>query len=227
MSTQTLIELIAAATLFTGGHFLLSHRPIRAALVRGLGETKFLALYSVIMLIALGWMMVSYQRAPVQLLWPTPTWADDLALWLMPVAFVLLAGGLRPDNPTAIGALGRRQAALPAFFAITRHPFLWAATLWSLVHIPANGDVASLILFGSLLLLALLGTFAIDAKLRARDPARWREVAARTSNLPFAALVTGRARLVATALVRPAIVGLLLYAIFLYGHRWLFGVSPL
>lgn len=227
MLKQTLVELIVAATLLTGGHFLLSHRPVRTGLVRGLGETKFLALYSVIMLIALGWMMVSYQRAPVQVLWPTPTWAHDLALWLMPVAFILLAGGLRPDNPTSVGALGRRQVALPAFFAITRHPFLWAVTLWSLVHIPANGDVASLILFGSLLLLAFLGTFAIDAKLRARDPQRWREVALRTGNVPFAAIVTGRARLPATALIRPAIIGLLLYAIFLYGHRWLFGVSPL
>lgn len=227
MSTQTLVELIAAATLFTGGHFLLSSRPIRAVLVRALGEPKFLALYSVIMLLALGWMMVSYQRTPVQWVWPTPAWADDLALWLMPIAFILLAGGLRPDNPTAVGALHRRQAPLPAFFAITRHPFLWAVTLWSLVHLPANGDVASLILFGSLLLLALFGTFAIDAKLRGRDPQRWHDVARRTSNVPFAAVAAGRARLAPTALIRPTVIGLLLYAVFLYGHRWLFGVSPL
>lgn len=227
MLTQTLVELIVAATLFTGGHFLLSSRPIRAALVRALTEPRFLALYSVIMLLSFGWLVVSYLRAPVQVLWATPPWAHPVALWIMPFAFVLLAGALRPDNPTAVGTLGKRNVPLPAFVAITRHPFLWAVTLWAVVHIPANGDVASLILFGSLLALALFGTLAIDAKLRARDPQRWKKLAIATSNLPFAAIVAGRAKLAPSALLRPLVIGITLYVIVLYSHRWIFGVSPL
>lgn len=225
--TQSFTEMITAAVVFTGGHFLLSSRHVRARLVAALSEPRFLALYSVIMLLSFGWLIVSYLRAPLQLLWATPAWAHDFALWLMPFAFVLLAGALRPDNPTAVGTLGKRNVPLPAFVAITRHPFLWAATLWAVVHIPANGDLASLILFGSLLILALAGTFAIDAKLRARDPQRWKKLAAATSNVPFAAVLAGRAKLVPTALLRPLVIGIALYVIVLYSHRWIFGVSPL
>ena len=227
MSLSPFIELLAAATLCTGGHFLLSSPPVRARLVGILTEPHFLALYSVIMLLAYGWLIVSYLRAPIQLLWPTPAWAPDVALWVMPFAFVLVAGAARPDNPTAVGTLGKRNAPLPAFFAITRHPFLWAVTLWSTVHIAANGDVASVILFGSQLVLALLGTIVIDAKRRERDPQRWSELAAATSNIPFAAIVAGRARFSPSALLWPATFGVGAYLILLFSHRWLFGVSPL
>jgi uncharacterized membrane protein len=32
---------------------------------------------------------------------------------------------------------------------VTRHPFLWGVAVWAFVHLIANGDVASLMLFGS------------------------------------------------------------------------------
>lgn len=228
MLTQSLIELLIAALLFSGGHFVLSGPHVRARLVRVLGEPKFLALYSVLMLISFGWMIVSFLRTPVEIVWDAPAWSRGFALGVMPVAFILLAGALRPDNPTAIGTLGaKRQRSVPGFFAITRHPFLWAVTLWSVAHLIANGDIASIVLFGSLLVLALFGTVAIDAKRHRRDPLRWRQVAATTSNLPFVAIVTGRAKLVPRALVWPVALGLALYVVFLAGHRWLFGVSPL
>lgn len=227
MLTQTLIELIVAAMLFTGGHFLLSSTRIRARLVGALTEPKFLAVYSVLMLLSLGWLIVSYLRAPMHVLWPTPAWANDLALWVMPLAFILIAGAARPDNPTAVGTLGKPNAPIPEFFNITRHPFLWAVVLWATVHIIANGDLASVILFGSQGVLALFGTLAIDAKRRARDPQGWRKLAAATSNVPLAAILTGRAKLSLRSLLRPVTIGIALYLLFLYGHRWLFGVSPL
>lgn len=227
--TQSFAELITAAVVFTGGHFLLSSRHVRARLVAALSEPRFLALYSVIMLISFGWLVVSYLRAPVETVWATPSWAPGFALLLMLFAFILLAGALRPDNPTAVSTLTskKRGGALPGFFAITRHPFLWAVVLWSVAHIAANGDVASLILFASQLVLALFGTLAIDAKRRARDPQQWKKLAAATSNIPFAAILVGRATLGPQPLLWPVILGIALYVIVLYSHHWMFGVSPL
>jgi uncharacterized membrane protein len=78
---------------------------------------------------------------------------------------------------------------------ITRHPFLWGVALWALVHLIVNGDLAAFILFGSLLVLALVGTVSIDAKRRRAFGEQWTQFAGVTSNIPFAAVVTGRNRL--------------------------------
>jgi uncharacterized membrane protein len=78
---------------------------------------------------------------------------------------------------------------------ITRHPFLWGVALWASVHLIINGDLASLILFGSLLLLAVGGTLSIDAKRRRNGGEQWIKFAEVTSDVPFAAIAAGRNRL--------------------------------
>src|SRR5262249_16249422 len=67
--------------------------------------------------------------------------------------------------------------------------------LWALVHLIVNGDLASLILFGSLLVLAVGGTAAIDAKRRRSFGEQWMQFAAVTSNVPFAGIVAGKNQL--------------------------------
>jgi uncharacterized membrane protein len=98
---------------------------------------------------------------------------------------------------------------------ITRHPFLWGVALWAAVHLIVNGFVAPLVLFGSLLTLAVIGTTAIDAKRRRNFKEQWTSFAAVTSNIPFAAIITGRNQL------RPALAEIgvwrLLIAIVVYG----------
>jgi len=104
---------------------------------------------------------------------------------------------------------------------ITRHPFLWGVALWALVHLIVNGDLASLILFGSLLVLALGGTAAIDAKRRRSFGEQWMQFAAVTSNVPFAAIVAGKNRLgpavVEIGVWRP-LVAIVVYAVAFYLH---------
>ncbi len=84
----------------------------------------------------------------------------------MPIAFTFLLGGFMARNPTAVGQ--ESQIATvgqgTGLVRITRHPFQWAVVLWSVAHIIANGDVASLLFFGSLGTLSLAGTFLIDMK---------------------------------------------------------------
>ena len=111
---------------------------------------------------------------------------------------------------------------------ITRHPFLWGVALWALVHLIVNGDLASLILFGSLLLLALGGTVAIDAKRRHRFRSGSAHFAQTTSGVPFAAILSGRNRiglaLSEIGIIRP-LVAVLAYALIFYFHGRLFGAS--
>jgi uncharacterized membrane protein len=104
---------------------------------------------------------------------------------------------------------------------ITRHPFLWGVSLWALVHLIVNGDLASLILFGSLLVLALGGTATIDAKRRRSFGEQWMQFAAVTSNVPFAAIVVGKNQLgpavVEIGFWRP-LVAIFVYAVAFYLH---------
>jgi uncharacterized membrane protein len=93
-----------------------------------------------------------------------------------------------------------------------------------------NGDAASLLFFGSLAVLALLGAVLIDAKNALRKGDAWVRWATLTSNIPFFAIVQGRQNLGVAireiGWIRLAVV-VVLYAALLHGHRWLFGVSPL
>jgi uncharacterized membrane protein len=52
-------------------------------------------------------------------------------------------------------------------------------------------DVASWIFFGTLVFVALTGTISIDAKRRRVLGEAWKDYAARTSNIPFVAILSG------------------------------------
>ena len=56
--------VVVASVAFVGSHFLLSH-PLRGPLVRVVGEKGFLGIYSLVAFLTLGWMVMTYKRAPV------------------------------------------------------------------------------------------------------------------------------------------------------------------
>ena len=229
MFTATLTELFLATLVFVGGHFAISSTALRPALVKRLGEKRYQGLFSVLMLFALVWMVFSYAHAPMSILWPQTAAARYLPLVVMPFALILTVGGLRPDNPTMVGGSCRNlDRERPGIFAVTRHPFLWGVTLWASSHLAPNGDMKSLIMMGGMLVLSLGGTFAIDAKTRRDQPEDWRCLMDATSNLPFAAIFAGRARFDLRSIGWMAPVGgFVAYALLLWLHTWLFGVSPL
>src|SRR3546814_6752710 len=77
----------------------------------------------------------------------------------MPVAAVLLVAGITTRSPTAVGgdAVLDDPRTVRGILTITRHPFLNATGLWALAHLAANGDLASILLFGALALLSYAG----------------------------------------------------------------------
>lgn len=228
MLTASLAELLLAALAFTGGHFLLSSTPLRGRLVGRLGETGFQGAFSAFALVTLVWLIWSYVRAPYAELWPPPVWARHLALTLMPPVLILMAAALRKDNPTSgTGNPGDIDPGRLGVFSITRHPLMWAIAAWAALHLLANGDAASVIFFGGFLVLAAGGTLAIDAKKRAHQPEAFQALAARTSNLPFAAILSGRTRFSTDRLLLPAVIGLAMYGALLFLHPYLFGVAVL
>lgn len=224
-------NLIAAAVFFLGIHFGVSGTRLRDRLVGAVGKRVFQGLFALASLVGLIWMAKAYSRAP-----PVPLWGQLLALKpiaapLVLIAFAFVVIGISTPSPTSAGMESQltREVQVRGITRITRHPFLWGTALWALVHFVINGDAPSSILFGSLLLLALGGTASIDAKRRRIYGERWDEFARQTSNVPFAAIITGRNRLGPAlreiGVVRPLIAILIFAAVFAL-HGRLFG-APL
>jgi uncharacterized membrane protein len=133
-------------------------------------------------------------------------------------------------NPTAVGgeALLAEKEAAKGIQRITRHRFLWGIAFWSSTHLILNGDFASLVFFGSLLLVAIGGTFSIDEKRRKALGEAWDRFAGITSNLPFLAVIQGRNSFQISEIGWwPAVLAVMLYGLILHFHRTLFGGSPL
>jgi uncharacterized membrane protein len=221
-----------AGAFLLGSHFGISSTGLRARLIDRLGEKAYLGLYSIVALVALVLLVMAYESAPFVLLWTASIWMWFVPLLVMPFALLFLVGGLSAPNPTAVGqdALLEKELGPRGVLRITRNPVMWAIGLWAAAHMVPNGDAASLLFFGSLAVLALLGAVLIDAKNALRKGDAWVRWATLTSNIPFLAIVQGRQNLGVAireiGWIRLAVV-VVLYAALLHGHRWLFGVSPL
>jgi len=222
-------QLVLAVAFLLATHFDIASTRLRGVLVARLGEGWYRAVYSLIALVAFVLLARAYDRAPYLELW-SAGWTPYATAVLMVLASILAVAGLTTPNPTAVGQEKALEGAEPVrgVLRVTRHPFLWAVGLWAIGHGLANGDLASLLLFGGLGALALVGTLLIDAKLRARLGDRWRSFAGSTSNLPLLAVARGRQRLAPGEIGWLRLIGgVTLYVLLVFAHPWLFGVPAL
>ena len=220
-------SLVLAALFFAGIHLGVAGTGLRDRLIATMGG-GYRAVFSAASLAGLVWLVIAYRHAPYLPSWGMPEWWKPVAIVLMLPAFLLVVIGLATPNPTAVGQEERVGKAPEGIVRVTRHPFLTGVALWALVHLVANGDWASLVFFGAFAVVAGAGTVSIDAKRRrALGDARWQAFAARTSIVPFAAIVEGRNEFSAAEIGawRP-LVGVVAYALMLGGHADIIGVSP-
>jgi len=181
--------LIVGLALFFGVHLVPSVPELRARLVAIAGARPYSGLFALVsalglVLIVLGYgSMQGLGRGNPQL-WVPPAWAKHLTM-------LLVAAYIPSRLRTAV-----------------RHPMLAAVALWAFSHLLVNGDLASVLLFGSFLVYA--GYDVISANRRA------------------AVGPLGKAR---GGLVQDMVaitVGLALYALLLvWGHRVLTGIPLL
>lgn len=114
---------------------------IRALLIRGIGEPLFAVFYSVLSAIGLALIVYGHILAhPSANIWNPPEWSRTVALVAVPASLVFLVATYLPSH----------------IRSVTRHPMTLAVVLWSGSHLLANGEVASVALFGGFFVWSLV-----------------------------------------------------------------------
>jgi uncharacterized membrane protein len=160
--------LILGLVLFIGTHSFTMARGPRAGMLGRFGEGPYKGIYSLLSLAGIVLIAIGFGRYRSQgyiPVWDPPVWTRHLSLLLVWFAFVCLAAAYLP---------GRIKARL-------KHPMLAGVKIWALAHLIANGDLGSILLFGSFLAWAVAAR--ISTKRRdevvphggpASSPAGWR-----------------------------------------------------
>ena len=127
--------LVVAALAFLGTHFVAS-TPLRPALINAMGRWPYVAAYSTLAFVTLGWMIWAYAQAPREILW---IGLRHLPSLVMPFVFILIACGYW-RNPTIVGAEKLLKSDDPArgIIRVTRHPIMWGIMLLAAAHIVAQ-----------------------------------------------------------------------------------------
>ncbi len=209
--TGSLWSLAIALAIFIGVHMVPVVPGLRAALIGALGKRAYRALFSVPSIAGIVWIIFAHMDAPQNLLWDDPGWLRLIPLAVMPLVLILLAGQT---------SKGMQK--------VTRHPMLWAVFLWAAAHLIANGDTASVMLFGAMIVFALIDQPLADARTRREKPEAWAETSAETSAIPFLAALQGRAKpsLKEIGYGRSA-AALVIYLVALFAHEHVIGLSAL
>jgi len=143
---------------FLGGHALVTMRPQRAALIARLGgEGAYKGLFSLLALI--GIVLIAYgfslYRAGGWIdVWIPPRWTRHVAHTLVWPAVICVVAAYVPCQI-------RR---------VLKHPMLVGVKLWALAHLIANGDLGSIILFGSFLAWAVYDRISLKHRGDAAPP---------------------------------------------------------
>jgi uncharacterized membrane protein len=184
-----MIYLYSGIILFFGMHLVPGFAGVKQGLLTRLGAKGYRALFAIIAAIGLGLMIWGRAVSGHDAVFEPPDWGKTATFILVLPAFILLA---------AANMKGRIRK-------IVRHPMLLGVLLWSAGHLLANGDWASLWLFGSFALFSLVAMLSPNLR---GAPASFEVNPAHD--------------------IRAVVGGIVLYGVFVaFLHGWLIGVSPI
>lgn len=144
--------LIVGLIVFFAAHSFTTLREARAGLVARLGEGPYKIAHSLVSLAGLVliiWGFGTYRAEGYIPLWDPPIGLRHAATLLLLPAMVLLAAAYAPAG---------------LIKGVTQHPMLTGVKLWAFAHLLANGDLGSVILFGTFLAWAAYDRIAVKRR---------------------------------------------------------------
>jgi uncharacterized membrane protein len=152
-----LLVMILGLVLFLGAHTMPAQPALRARMIGSVGEGGYkvgYALASLAGLVLIVWGFAHYRDAGMWPVWAPPKVFKHITLALMlPAVILVVASFIR----------GRIYTTL-------KHPMLAGIKLWAAAHLLANGDLGSIILFGSFLGWAVFARISLKHRPGAGGP---------------------------------------------------------
>ena len=152
-----LLVLILGLILFLGVHTLTTQRKLRAQLIAVTGEGGYKIGYTLASFAGLAliiWGFALYRATGWINVWNPPTALKHITVALMlPAVILVIASYIR----------GRIYTTL-------KHPMLTGVKLWAAAHLLANGDLGSIVLFGSFLAWAVFDRISLKHRSDAGAP---------------------------------------------------------
>jgi uncharacterized membrane protein len=152
-----LLLLVLGLVLFLGIHTLTTFRDVRAAIVASVGEGTYKILYALVALaglVLICWGFSKYRQ---------PGWVD---VWYPPIAMKHITIALMLPAVILVVASYLRGK----IYLTLKHPMLAGVKLWAFAHLLANGDLGSIILFGSFLGWAVYDRISLKRRADAGAP---------------------------------------------------------
>ena len=152
-----LLVMILGLVLFLGVHTLTTRRDLRGSFVASMGEGGYKIGYALLSLAGLAlivWGFAHYRASGMINVWYPPKFLKHMTVGLMLPAVILVAASY---------IRGRIYTRL-------KHPMLAGIKLWAAAHLLANGDLGSIILFGSFLAWAVFDRISLKRRTDAGAP---------------------------------------------------------
>lgn len=153
-----MLRMILGLAVFFMAHILTTFRAERAAVIGRIGEIPYKVVFSLVSLAGIVLIVQgfgAYRASGYIPLWDPPVALRHVALLLMLPSFILLAAAYAPAGLIKGAA---------------KHPMLAGVKIWAFAHLLANGDLGSVLLFGSFLAWAVYDRIAVKRRADAGVP---------------------------------------------------------
>ena len=152
-----LLVMILGLILFFGVHTLTIQRKLRAQVIGVTGESGYKIGYALVSLAGLALIIWGFAK------YRATGWID---VWTPPVAFKHITVALMLPAVIMVTASYIRGR----IYTTLKHPMLAGIKLWAAAHLLANGDLGSIILFGSFLAWAVIDRISMKHRADAGGP---------------------------------------------------------
>ena len=130
--------LILGLAVFLATHVFVSFREARASVIERVGLPLYRGLFAIVSLVGLAliiWGYAQYRAHDLIQLWSPPAFMRHITIGLVLFAVIFVVAAFFPSH----------------IKTRLKHPMLAGVKTWALAHLLSNGDLGSILLFGTFL----------------------------------------------------------------------------
>ncbi|MSO67868.1 MAG: NnrU family protein [Pseudolabrys sp.] len=146
-----LLILVFGLIVFFATHIFVTFRSARAAAIERLGLNAYRSLFAAVSLaglVLIVWGFGQYRAQDWIQVWSSPAFMRHITVGLMLPAVILAVAAFIPSH----------------IKAKAKHPMLAGIKTWALAHLLSNGDLGSILLFGSFLAWGVYARIAVKRR---------------------------------------------------------------